>query len=180
MTRRDEGSALDTLRWGDAEALLGLEKLSGIESDGVVSKQLVQAHWKWPLSWAYWAMFIPSFDSTESATFTAEVNLTIGVGQGQATTKIRYAIAPTGAVYFPVNDQKLIPGQDLQIRVNVTGKAALSNPNGQDILLVGVFVAPQTEPHAMREILETMRGQGEDQVEWMREGFHPQGLHYRR
>jgi hypothetical protein len=181
MTSRDHGSSLDTLRWGDSETLLGLETLAGGESSTVLSKQLAQAHWRWPLSWSFWAMFVPMFDSTERATFTVITSVTLGVGQAQLTTEIRTDIAHDASnLYHPVNLAETFPAQDIQVRCRVIGQASLTTPGGQDSLAIGIFLAPQTEPHAMTEILARLEGEGKDQVEWMREGFHPQALHYRR
>jgi hypothetical protein len=175
------GSAHDTLRWGDSQTLEGLETLAGGESDQVISKQMVAAHWRWPLSWNLWVAFVPIFDSTETATFTATLNVTIGVGQAIMTFPISYALAPTAGVYVPVFDQKLVPAQDLQIRVEVTGKAALTNPTGTDSLTVGLFVAPQTEPHAFTMLMDRIvSGERPDNVPWMQEGFTEAPMGYRR
>ncbi len=125
-------------------------------------------------------MLVPQFDSTETGTFTAEFLMTLGVGQGEMQTQLRYTISPTGGVYLPQNQQMLVPAQDLQLTVRVTGTATVSNPNGQDNLLVGAFIAPQTEPHAMTAMFElTVEGKGPEPVEWMGPGFTPQPLHYR-
>jgi hypothetical protein len=181
MTSRDHGSSLDTLRWGDAETLLGLETLAGVETTFISSKQLAQAHWRWPLSWSFWAMFVPMFDSTERSTFTVITSVTLGVGQAQLTTEIRTDLPHDAAnLYHPVNLAETFPGQDIQVRCRVTGQATLTNPNGVNSLAIGVFLAPQTEPHAMTEILARLEGEPKEQVEWMREGFTPQELHYRR
>jgi hypothetical protein len=140
--------------------------------------QLNQAHWRWPLSWVWRLALTPQMPAVETGTFQVEIQVTIGVGQAQSTFSLFYAITKTGSVYLPVTDSQLFPAQDIQMRAVVTGAATQANVT--DAIIIGSFLAPQTEPHAMTEILARLEGEPKDQVEWMPEGFHPQALHYRR
>jgi hypothetical protein len=119
------------------------------------------------------------FDGTESATFTVQLQITLGCGQAMAQFSIPYTLAPTSGVYLPVYDQKFLPAQDIQVGVSVQGTANATSP-GKDTLLVGLFVAPQTEPHAMTMVLDKLDADDERRDRWMREGFNPEHLQYGR
>jgi hypothetical protein len=178
MSDRDHGSALDTLRWGDVQQVVGLEATFSDATAIFKTVQLNQAHWRWPLSWVWRLALTPQMPAVETGTFKVEIQVTLGVGQAQTTFSLFYSITKTGSVYLPVTDSQLFPAQDIQMRAVVTGAA--SQATVTDAIIIGSFLAPQTEPHAMTEMLERMQGKAPDQVEWMGEGFHPQALHYRR
>jgi hypothetical protein len=180
MTARDHGSSLDTLRWGDVETVI-------VGSTGELlsasTKQLVQAHWRWPLSWTVQFSFVANFGTTapaETVTFLFDVEFTVGVGQGKMTWVTTYTMVPSAPNVYPnLSPQVTIPAQDLQIRVRVRSSANPTGVAGENFL-VGCMVAPVTEPHAMTEALRVLEGEPRDEVEWMGPGFTPQPLHYRR
>lgn len=169
-------TAHTTLRWGDSHLVPIIN--AGGDVRNYATKQLVAAHWRWPLSWNVLLIVQPFFEPGEAATFTVAWDVVIGVGQTTQTFTLFQSVAPP---YNSIIDQRFWPAQDLQITGRVSG-----NSSRQEGILLGAFVAPQTEPHAMTELLEHARGarpqvqQHPQQVEWMPPGFVPEELGYRR
>jgi hypothetical protein len=171
-------TALDTLRWGDTGDFV--IPGTGPETTPRVSKQLVQASWRWPLTWAVQFNMVPNFSATETATFVATFLVTVGVGQATFTYPQVYTFAPAAGVYSPIRDQQLIPAENLQIIL--TSLTGVKTTTTQENFAFAVFAAPMTEPHAMTELLEEVRGGRARPREngWMPEGFNPEPLEYRR
>lgn len=175
MTARNHGSSLDTLRWGDIETVSVPAAGETLFSQ---TKQLVQAHWRWPLAWAVQVSLVLDFGAviTETTTFFLDVEFTVGSGQAKMTYTETFS-STAAAGYPDIAVSRTIPAQDLQIRATVRTAGAVTQVAQANI---GCMVAPVTEPHAMTEVLRVVEGQAAGQVEWMREGFTPQPLHYRR
>jgi len=176
----DHGSAHDTLRWGDSHTFTGLASyFSDTSVPSLFSRQMIAAHWRWPLSWNLWVAIVPSFEAETTGIITITLQTTIGIGQAIATFPIVYTLSPTSGVYLPITDQKLIPAQDLQIIAQLDATEATKGVN--DNLTIGVFVAPQTEPHAMTHLLDKMvHGERPEEVQWMPPGFNEAPMGYRR
>lgn len=167
-------TAHDTMRWGDVETIPGLERLGLAEFPVLVSKQLAQAHWRWPLSWNVWLVLLPAFDAAEAGTFEVTFRVTLGVGQAQVEAPIPFTLT---APYAPIIDQRFIPGENLQFRASV--KATVGPTSAPDAITLAVFCAPETEPHAMTEMLEAARGDPAKVTEWMQnQPFTPEALQY--
>lgn len=175
MTARNHGSSLDTLRWGDVESIA--VPAAG-ETLAQFTKQLVQAHWRWPLTWQLQLSFHAELGTnvTETADFLFDVEFTVGAGQAKMTYVETFTMTNASG-YADVAVSRALPAQDLQLRVFARSSKAVVQAAQ---LIIGAMVAPITEPHVMIEMLDNLEGQRHDQVEWMREGFHPQPLHYRR
>lgn len=176
MSARGHGTTHGTLRWGDVQEVVGLEATFSDAARTFPTVQLNQAHWEWPLTWCWWLALVPNMAKAETGTFKVRVDVTLGVGQAQATFPLFYALAPTGGIYLPVTDQRFFPAQDLQLRAIVSGAASQNAPDG---VTISSFLAPQTEPHAMTHMLDHVEGKGGDQVEWMQSPFQEQPLRYR-
>jgi|SRR5580692_1095485 hypothetical protein len=193
-------SAHDTLRWGDSATILNLTSLNNESISSaptvLVSKQLVAAHWKWPLVWVAQFVVLPNLKG-ETVTFNIALSLQVGVGQAMATLVRNYQLAPPyntltqGIALTPnpgdLSDQWSIPAQDIQAQVQVTteGNTPLSGDPGET-LTVSMFVAPMTEPHAGFHMYErVVEHKNPDEVRWLGEGlphqpFTPERLKYRR
>jgi hypothetical protein len=91
------------------------------------------------------------------------------------TYPIFFSFAPTEGVYTAQNDQRFLPGQDVQISASVSGTPKVGSTQSFQL---GFFGAPMTEPHAPTEALEALRGTPEKVPEWMREGFPDEPLQY--
>lgn len=169
-----------TLRWGGSQ-VFPIPITTG-ESLNLPTKQLLSLHWKWPISWNVYLVFVPLFNATENATFTINVEYVIGVGQGIDSFVRQFNIAPTAGVYpVSVVDQEFVPAQDLQLTAQLI---ASPSTTVAEQLKIAAWAAPQTEPHAMRYMLELFEkmstGQGGQEVQWMGPGFEPVPLGYRR
>jgi hypothetical protein len=183
-TEHQHSSAHDTLRWGDTQALPGLQNLNTAGGMGrgttATTKQLAQSHWRWPIVWKAKILINPTFGESESVTFVVTVRITVGSGQGQMTYTKVYTLAPTAGVYSPVVDTEDVPGQDVQwdASVSVQGNATPTT-TGEDHLQIGIFTAPlSTEPHAGTHLLDLMRGHEPNHTEWIPPGFREAPLHY--
>lgn len=176
---------LDTLRWGDTETL----KIAPTQNSGDFAvpqntKQLIAAHWRWPLVWALRVIIRPQLDPAETATINLAVDVVVGSGQSQATARFLYNVAPVAGVYPPINDLQFIPACDIQAEALVLGSTALFVPNAGQSIITGLFVAPQTEPHAMTRIYEMLleHGGGES-VRFLGQNpgrpFKDERLHYK-
>lgn len=176
----DHSSAHTTLRWGDTETIVGgLNAPSTTEGSGqAASKQLIAAHWRWPITWNCQFILIPSLPG-ETQVFTVDLNIIIGVGQAMMGFDKLYTLTRTAGVYLPIMDNFQLPAQDIQAKVFVNAQGAQTGTHNS--IQVGMFVAPMTEPHAMTMVLEELaRGNSPDQARWMMEGFEPSPLAYRR
>jgi len=169
----------DTMRWGGSQTY-AIPAGDGSETVQF-TKQLLAAHWHWPLSWNFFMAISPMIDPTELATFTLDVTFAIGVGQGIDTFVKQYSIAPIivgPPSTYPtvVIDQFLLPAQDLQTTAVISGTPV--GNNGSQIK-VAHWIAPQTEPHVMMRMLKQLRGEYDTPHEWMPPGFTPHELKYR-
>jgi hypothetical protein len=182
----NEGSAHDTLRWGDTRALTTLTELNASEGHltTLESGQLTNAHWRWPLVWQCQLIITPNLPAqVELETFEFALVIQIGVGQAVDTLVKNYTMAPAAITgqYSPVTDSFQLPAQDIQaqIIVSVLGGSQPTGPTNESIQC-SFFVAPLTEPHAMTHMLNHMTKHDVDPgPEWMSEGFHEQPLRYR-
>ena len=182
IERSAQQSAQDTLRWGDSKTFANL---STTENVNLSSKQLVAAHWRWPLTWKLMVAVVPAMVAAETAIFTLAIRVTVGSGQGTTTVKLPLIfVAPSAGPGSAYLDQTFffdIPAQDIQVEALLTGTA---NQPG-DSVTVGVYVAPVTEAHAMTHMLDGFAkderfGRGEREGGWMPPGFHPEPLQYGR
>lgn len=197
-----QGHAADTLRWGsrnniaivdpggNSATLPTLYGQAVAIAQAAQGKQLVNAHWPWPLSWQTAVIINPQMAPDETGSVIVGVEFTIGSGDGNATWIATYTVSPP---YNPIFDpyQGPIPAADVLVRVaylaQVTETSGLTNllSVNTDNLEVGVFAAPVTEAHALRHLLEGFSkderfGAGEREGGWMPPGFHPEPLGYRR
>lgn len=172
MTR--EGEALDTLRWGDniPVQLTGTAALVGISSGS--SRQIAKAQWRWPLLWG--VRFIVSVQSADAGqpAFTVSFQVTIGSGQNSSTCEFDLTSTPTAVGAYPlVTDFEQLPACDVQVTASVKSSVALA-VGVTSTIYVGAYLAPTTEPHAMTEMLDHVRGDAEARgVRWMTEHHGP-------
>jgi len=174
----NHSSAHTTLRWGDTENLIGgLNAPGTTEGAGTAtSKQLVAAHWRWPITWNVQFVLIPALPG-ETQIFDVDLQLTIGVGQAMMQFDKTYVLQRTGGVYLEILDNFNLPAQDIQSQVFINARGAQTGTNNS--IQVGMFVAPMTEPHAMTAVLDEMvRGNEEAQTRWMQSPFRDNPLHY--
>jgi hypothetical protein len=165
-------SAHDTLRWGDTQSI----PVTAGEAPSSQTRQLLQLHWRWPLSWTVLLVMVPQFGPAENQTFLVTWQVTIGIGQAIQTFPLLYTFAPSGGVYAPQTPTLTIPAENLQMIATLTTVAG-GAANDTDYMLVGAFGAPVTEPHAMTSLRDGLPHDGE-RVDWMPEGFHPERLRY--
>jgi hypothetical protein len=142
-------SDLDTLRWGDTQAI-------PIPATGLGSvplyrtKQLVAAKWRRPLAWvAHVSIDGSSLLSTETATITILARFTIGVGGAAIQMVKTYVFAPP---YTAVFDSFQLAAQDVQ--ADVVMQSFTPTAATPEALQVGIVVAPLQEPFAMSAILD--------------------------
>jgi len=186
----NEGSAHDTLRWGDTLVVPNLATLNATETSPSSSftKQLVAAHWRWPLVWVCHLVVQPNLQG-ETQTFLINLLLNLGCGQGVIPFTRQYTLAPpytalTGpSTITDLSDTFQLPGQDIQAQVSVS-TVGNDQPTGStaQALTIGFFVAPLTEPHAMTLMHDKIvHGEGPQPAQWMdgQTGFHPEPLRYR-
>lgn len=148
-------TTLDSIRWGDAENVSFVVPAIALTPIVAPTKsQLVHAVWHWPLTWTVAIVVIPQFISTEGATFTLSIEVTIGVGASVASFTIPIDLAPP---YAPVFLQQFFPSQDLQMKATLRGTPT-GTAGATENLFVGLFAAPMTEPHAMTQMLESLTG----------------------
>lgn len=176
---------LDTLRWGDSQALVFGPFGAGDSAHPMTSKQLIAAHWRWPLVWALRVVIRDALNAAETATIHLAVDVVVGSGQSQATARFLYDLVSTApGVYPPINDLQFIPACDIQASALILGSQPLIVPAAQQSVQFGLFVAPQTEPHATTRIYEKLleHGGGES-VRYLGENparpFQDERLHYK-
>lgn len=153
---------LDTLRWGDSQVLVFGPFGAGEHAHPMTTKQLIAAHWRWPVVWGLRVIIRETgMDPAETATINLAVDVVVGSGQSQATARFLYNLVSTApGVYAPINDLQFIPACDIQAGASILGSQALVVPGVQQNIPVGLFVAPQTELHALTRIYEKMLEQG--------------------
>jgi len=172
---------LDTLRWGDAKQIV-FAGTGGRQLPLGATFQLVAARWRWPLLWGVRIVIVPALDAGETGTFVVDVQVTLGSGQNSMTAHFTYTIAPTAGVYpICVNDFLEIPASDIQVTATINGNPSVAGTVNES-LQVGVFVAPQTEPHATTRMYEAMVEQAPEAKRFMdgQIGFQDEALRYQR
>ena len=194
--------AQDTLRWGGRTSLVwGPASPAGGNSNanmqnalnlanGNLGRQLVNAHWRWPLAWQTLVVMQPQFAADETGAVVVSIEWTIGSGDAQLTFSSSYTLAPTpvSGVYASIIDPTIfIPACDIMVQVKslvaAPGDGKGPNTATVDSLDIGVFVAPQTEPHATLHLLEhwdKYLDSGNREDGWMPPGFNPEPLGYTR
>jgi hypothetical protein len=132
-------SAHDTLRWGDSESLFIPSSTPLITKS---TKQLVGAHWRWPLLWKLCVVVVPQVPPGETQPFT--VSLVVSLGSGSSVTTFTLPAFVVGPPYAqPPPAFFDLPAQDLQIIATMT-----SGPDTGVTAQIGAYVAPVTESHA--------------------------------
>jgi hypothetical protein len=194
IARSDQARAQDTLRWGGVVPV-NITQTGPSQANldaalanaaGVSGKQLVNAHWRWPLTWSI-ALVLTAQNLTGDIFVTYEI--TMGSGDAQETIRRTINIA-NGQTDSTVDNVLRLPACDIMIRptiISSTDSHAIAGPGSLEIC---AFAAPETEPHAMLAMLDCMcrleeknnDGQGVDQRQgdWMPPGFTPEPLRYRR
>ncbi len=172
-----------TQRWGD-QLTASVTSSGGIlpVSWSTNTKQLIAAHWRWPLMWGLRISIVPALDATETATFTITITCTVGSGQTAIPVVFTYVLAPVAGVYAPINDLQQIPAEDVQVIATVTGQPAAA-AGVKDNIVVGAVIAPFTDPHGLTRLYDWMMTPPNEQPEggrWM-DGrpFADQRLTYR-
>ena len=198
-----QARAADTLRWGGRTSL-AWGPTSAIKGNaqanlnqavnnarGKLGSQLVNAHWRWPLTWRTLVCLRPQFAPDETGTVVVRIDWTVGSGDAQQTFSTFYPLSPTSGVGYEdvVDTSVVLPGADVQVELSQGG---IFVPSGEghslvtasvDMLEVGVFVAPITEPHAGLHVAESMGAlvdANRQDGTWMPPGFTPEQLGYRR
>jgi hypothetical protein len=188
----EQARAQDTLRWGGMFSVAIPVGPSQATLDQAVreaaahsGKQLVNAHWRWPLAWRVALLVTP-----QQITGDVNVQFEIIVGSGDAQQRIlRTVTVSNGSIDTAVDNALALPACDLLIRaVTITTEGEGGHPiAGPGYVEIGAFVAPETEPHAMLHMLECLgkmcggaEGAGHRDGGWMPPGFTPEGLGYGR
>jgi hypothetical protein len=201
-----QGRAQDALRWGGRTAVAwgphspvggntGPQLQQAVNlAKGQLGNQLVNAHWRWPLTWQTLVCIVPQFSPDEVGAMVVRLDWTLGSGDAQNTFQTFYTVSldPTTGLYTSVIDtETILPGADVQVVLGAllpvaeaSGLPALTTTS-VDVLDIGVFVAPQTEAHALLLLLEGFSkderfGAGEREGGWMPPGFNEEPLGYRR
>jgi len=201
-----QARAADTLRWGGRTSLSwGPHSAVGGNSQGALNQavilargnlgsQLVNAHWRWPVTWRTLVCLRPQFAPDETGSLVIRVDWTIGSGDAQQTFSTFYTMAPSinGTGYNDVIDTSVVlPACDIQVTMGLGGLLVpsgegVSGPNtaSVDALEVGVFVAPYTEVHTPLHVAEMMSAMAEANRQdgtWMPGNqFNEEPLGYRR
>lgn len=195
-----QGRAQDTLRWGGRTGLTIQNPAGGAaaalakalaNAQGQQGKQLVNAHWKWPLTWNTLVCIRPIMAPDETGSVIVNLAFTIGSGDAQQTFIASYTVAGPGPYLSTIDTSLYLPACDVMVAVdsmgvpNEGGGPAPLNTTGTDVLEVGVFVAPFTEPHSALHLLEGFARderfeQGDRDGGWMPPGFNPETLGYKR
>ena len=199
-----QARAADTLRWGGRTALAwGPTSAAGgnaqvnldraiAAAKGKLGSQLVNAHWRWPLTWRTLVCIRPQFAADETGTVTVKLDWTIGSGDAQQTFSMFYVLSPTTGVGYEdiVDSTLLLPAADVQVTLAAPGGIFVPGGEGHslvttsvDMLEIGVFVAPVTEPHAglhAADVATAIDDANRQDGTWMGPGFLPEPLGYRR
>jgi hypothetical protein len=198
-----QARAADTLRWGGRTAVTwGPTSAAGGNAQANLNKavlqanhlgvQLVNAHWRWPLTWQTTVILTPQFAPDEGGTVIVRIDWILGSGDAQQNFSTFYTMAPqpgTGLYRSVVDSTTILAGCDLQAKLG-TGSIATTGgevpgpgTTTQDTLEIGVFVAPYTESHALLHAAENsgalVDANRRDET-WMPPGFLPEPLGYRR
>lgn len=205
IARSDQMSSQDDVRWGD-RLTVSWDGTTGKSNAGLQAalnnalgkqgKQLLNLHWRWPCSMQLALVLVPQFDATETGVLRVAYQVSFGSGNS-IQLPVQETIQGTGtaagnAVLSLIDTSIILPAQDVQ--VTVTGLSTdVDNPHpllAGGSVQIGAFIAPQTEVHAMTEMLACLcrledkgnDGAGVDQRQgdWMPPGFYPEHLRYRR
>lgn len=201
IARSAQQSAQDTIRWGDRVAVTwGAGGQSSAQLTAALQqalarrgKQITDMHWRWPCAFQLALVLTPQFAVNETGLLTVTYQITFGAGNNMTFTRNVTIPASAASVYVSAIDTGLVlPAQHIQI----TPVAIATGGEGSQIIAagsveIGAFVAPQTEVHAITEMLaclcrlEGANGGVDQRVnDWMEgghpPGFHPEPLGYRR
>jgi len=191
IARPDQARAQDTLRWG---GMLGLT-LAAAPSNADLAQalanakahngsQLVNAHWRWPLTWSLALLVTP-----KNVTGDINVQFSIIFGSGDAQQEILRTVSfLNGDVDTAIDVSLVLPACDVLITPrSVTTSGEGGHPIvGPGAVEIGAFAAPRTEAHAGLETLACLcrlEGAGnadQRQGGWMPPGFYPEELRYGR
>lgn len=183
-----QARAQDTLRWGSMFNVAIPAGPSQATLDQLVreaaahnGKQLVNAHWRWPLSWRVALVVTPQGVTGD---VNVQFELTMGSGDGEQRI-LRTVTVANGSVDTTVDNTLALPACDLLIRaVTITTEGEGGHPiAGPGNVEIGAYVAPETEAHALLHMLDCMCGAdtaGGRNGGWMPPGFTPEGLGYAR
>lgn len=187
IARPEQHRSQDTLRWGGMIGL-GVPAVFGSLAELLANasahsgSQLVNAHWRWPLTWAVALCVTP-----RGVTGDIAVQFEIILGSGDAQQSIlRTVNVLNGAVDTTVDNSLFLPACDILIRPKVLASDDTHPLTGPGVIEIGAYVAPETEAHAMLEMLNCLcrlEGAGnadQRQGGWMPPGFYPEPLQYGR
>lgn len=187
IARPEQHRAQDTLRWGG---------MFGVPVNGVITptqslaeararsgSQLVNAHWRWPLTWSIALLVTPM-----GVTGDISVQFEIIIGAGDAKQSIlRTVTVLNGATDTTVDNTLFLPACDILIQPKLITSTDSHPITGPGTIEIGAYAAPETEAHAMLEMLSCLcriEGAGNaDQRQaggWMPPGFYPEPLQYGR
>ena len=175
VRRSVQMTAQDTLRWGGRQNF----RLIAGTKDGfsAVSKQLILARWRWPLTWKTCLIVVTQLGASETGTFDVDFQWNVGVGDNVTSFSLgklaAIAASGTSVQFFDM------PAQEFNIIATITAHNLATTT--EDNFVVGALAAPWTEPHAMTHMLDHFAaGEGERQDGWMPPGFEPEELGYHR
>lgn len=183
----------DTVRWGDRTEITwnnGTVTTLANAGQRSATKQLVNAHWHWPLSWQLNIILVPQFAADETASYLVAMRVQLGSGSGLTSFRLFETIAPTasGAYLDLFDDKPVFAARDVQIAfdsITLLGEGGITA--ALDVLEIGAYVAPVTEPHATFGALEHLERlnpqyQSPEMERWMGERggqtFQEQALYY--
>jgi hypothetical protein len=188
VSRPDQHRSQDNLRWGDVKTIptfTGANIARAIVASQSQGRQLVTAHWKWPMTWQCLFVVVPQFGPTETGEVDVDYNVTVGCGGGMITFQRRVVIPNSAISVYPtvIDDTLVLPAQDIQIDLALLSTPDSRSFTGPGALVVGAFVAPVTESHALAHMLDCMCTDQENRKAgegWMPPGFTPTPLGYGR
>jgi hypothetical protein len=175
VERSRQMSAQDTLRWGDVQSFAITTASQVHEPQLLQSKQLINARWRWPMTWKLMFVVNAQLGPAETGTITVQFQLTTGVGGATIVFILDTVTITTSGTTVHFFD---MPAQEF----NVTTVVTIANiaTTGTDVVEIGAFAGPWTESHAVTGMHDTIT-EGEERVDqWMREGFYPEPLGYHR
>lgn len=131
-------------RWGDVQSVILTNTVAqeGTTVSFPLTKQLVSANWRVPMSWNVLLFCQPFVNSAEGGTFTVNWLFSLGGGQASTTSIPLFTMGPFGR--GPTNNallqqQQLVPSSNLQITAQIITQFATAS---QSSAYVGAFVAP--------------------------------------
>ena len=159
MEGQSEWTHLDSLRWGDGDAVTRLVAAS--EGGALISKnskQLTNLHVPRPLNWVLQFNVIvqeiggaPPATTTEVAPLNVDFSITVGCGQAKTTFRNRVTLTAGNKYDFPppfVPPQLIVPACDLNVIANVNYTATVA---GNLVVEVASLTAPYTRLDWLRE-----------------------------